>query len=218
MNRFVRVAALVGVLLFTGVVGLAVSGEALAKDSSKQSAEAFRADMRQLWEDHIVWTRQFIVSAATLPDANLDDVGPTAERLLRNQDDIGDAVAAFYGEEAGDALAALLKDHILIAGDLIADVKGGSPDAAATQAAWFANADDIATFLATANPAFWSFGMMQEHMHDHLTLTAEEAVARIQGRYADDVVAYDQIHAQILEMADMLANGIVSQFPSRFSR
>jgi hypothetical protein len=55
-------------------------------------------------------------------------------------------------------------------------------------------------------------------MYDHLTLTAEEAVARIQGRYVDDIAAYDQIHAQILGMADMLANGIVAQFPNRFSR
>ena len=47
---------------------------------------------------------------------------------------------------------------------------------------------------------------------------AEEAVARIQGRYADDIAAYDQIHVQILGMADMLANGIVAQFPNRFSR
>ena len=217
MNRIARVATLVGVLLFTGIVGLAASGDALAKDN-KVSAEAFRADMRELWEDHIVWTRQFIVSAATLPEGQLDDLGPTAERLLRNQDDIGDAIATFYGEEAGDALAVLLKDHILIAGQLIADVKSGSPDAAATQAAWFANADDIATFLAAANPEFWPFGMMQGHMYDHLTLTAEEAVARIQGRYADDIAAYDQIHTQILSMADMLADGIVGHFPSRFSR
>lgn len=217
MNRFARVAALVGVMLFTAVAGLAVSGDALARDN-KQSAEAFRADMRHLWEDHIVWTRQFIVSAATLPDGQLEDLGPTADRLLRNQDDIGDAIAPFYGEGAGDALAALLKDHILIAGQLVADVKSGSPDAAASQAAWFANADDIATFLSTANPTNWSFGMMQAHMYDHLTLTAEEAVARIQGRYADDIAAYDQIHVQILGMADMLANGIVAQFPNRFSR
>ena len=93
MNRLARVAVLVGVLLFTAVAGLAISGEALARDN-KQSAEAFRADMRMLWEDHIVWTRQFIVSAATLPDGNLDDLAPTAERLLRNQDDIGNAIAA----------------------------------------------------------------------------------------------------------------------------
>ena len=217
MNRLTRVAALVGVLVFSGVIGLTVSGDALAKDSNKQSAEAFRAEMRRLWEDHIVWTRQYIVSAAT-SDVALPDADETLARLLANQDDIGSAVAVYYGDAAGDALAALLKDHISIAGQLVADVKAGSADAAATQAAWFANADDIATFLASANPANWPFEMMRDHMYAHLTLTADEAVARIQGRYADDIAAYDQIHVQILGMADMLAGGIVAQFPNRFSR
>jgi hypothetical protein len=217
MNRFARVAALAGVLVFTGVVGLTVSENVLAKDSDKVSADAFRAEMRRLWEDHIVWTRQYIVSAATT-ETPLLDADATLARLLANQDDIGNAIAGYYGDEAGDALAALLKDHINIAGQLVADVKTGSPNAGATQAAWFANADAIATFLASANPDNWPFAMMRDHMYDHLTLTAEEAVARIQGRYVDDIAAYDQIHAQILGMADMLANGIVAQFPNRFSR
>ena len=182
--------------------------------ADKPQAAAFQDEMRKLWEDHVTWTRLAIVAFAD----GSPGFDATATRLLKNQDDIGDAIKPFYGEAAGDQLTALLKDHILIAGQLIADVKSGSPDAAATQAAWFANADDIATFLSTANPAYWSFGMMQEHMYDHLTLTAEEAVARIQGRYADDIAAYDQIHVQILGMADMLANGIVAQFPNRFSR
>ena len=218
MNRIVRVALLVGALVMTGVIGLSTTGDALAKDGDKVSAEAFRAEMRRLWEDHIVWTRQFIVSAATDGEMLLPDTGPTLERLLRNQDDIGDAVALFYGEQAGADLAALLKDHINIAGELVLAVKAGSPDAGDAQAAWFANADDIAAFLASANPVYWPFEMMQAHMYDHLTLTAEEATDRLNGDYRGDIDAYDRIHVQILEMADMLSNGIVAQFPSRFNR
>src|SRR5688572_29047139 len=62
---------------------------------------AFRNDMRKLWEDHITWTRLAIVSLAH----DLPDVGPTVDRLLRNQDDIGSAIATFYGQAAGDRLA-----------------------------------------------------------------------------------------------------------------
>ncbi|MFZ5853737.1 MAG: hypothetical protein ACOYXS_04415 [Chloroflexota bacterium] len=44
------------------------------------------------------------------------------------------------------------------------------------------------------------------------------ALARLQGRYADDIAAYDQIHGQILEMADILSDGIITQFPAQFAR
>ncbi|HJR87932.1 MAG TPA: hypothetical protein VJ930_09800, partial [Acidimicrobiia bacterium] len=71
---------------------------------------AFGQAMRDLWTDHVAWTRLFIVSAV----AGLPDTEATADRLLRNQADIGAAVAGFYGDEAGEALTALLRDHILI--------------------------------------------------------------------------------------------------------
>ena len=76
---------------------------------------AFHDAMRQLWEDHITWTRLYIVSAA----AGLPDADQTAQRLLRNQADIGDAIKSFYGEAAGAGLTALLRGHILTAAKLI---------------------------------------------------------------------------------------------------
>jgi hypothetical protein len=57
---------------------------------------------------------------------------------------------------------------------------------------------------------------MQTMMREHLDLTLAEAVAHLQGRYTDDVTAYDHVHDAILEMADMLASGIERQFPNRF--
>ena len=83
---------------------------------------------------------------------------------------------------AGEALAALLKDHILIAGQLIADVQSGSANAAATPAAWFANADDIAAALHSINPKNWDIEHMGAMMRVHLDRTLEEAVARLEGR------------------------------------
>lgn len=174
---------------------------------------ALRTQMRKLWEDHIVWTRQFIVSSV----ADLPDAGTAAERLLLNQEHIGNAIATYYGEEAGDAVTALLKDHILIAADLVTAAKDGDSDAVAEESQrWDDNAVAIATFLSDANPRNWPADEMTSMMREHLDLTLAEAVARLNSDWDGDVAAYDKIHRQILHMADMLTRGIVRQFPKRF--
>ena len=216
MNRLISVALVAGALVLTGVVGVAASPGVQA-GNAKPAAADFRADMRVLWEDHIVWTRQYIVSAATL-ETDLADIGPTAERLFRNQTDIGDAVGAFYGEPAGAALTGLLNEHIAVAAEAIAAARAGDqPALDDALARWYVNGDDIARFLADANPESWPFEMMSAHMRDHLDLTLQEAVARLTGDYAGDIAAYDLVHVQILEMADMLSDGIISAFPNRFN-
>jgi hypothetical protein len=178
-----------------------------------QSELAFRNDMRRLWEDHVTWTRLAIISLTS----DAPDTEATVGRLLRNQTDIGDAIEPFYGRAAGDELTRLLRDHILIAADLVAAARAGDAGSVANaQARWRANADEIAGFLASANPRSWKAADLQAMLHEHLRLTTNEAVARLQADWAADVAAYDRIHLQALEMADMLSTGIVRQFPRRF--
>ena len=105
-------------LLFVLTLLLAAPVFALSRDE-------FQANMRQLWEEHVTWTRLYIVSAATLPD-NLPDIGPTADRLFANQDQIGAVVGTYFGERAGDRLTALLHEHIALAAQAIAAAKAGN--------------------------------------------------------------------------------------------
>ena len=185
---------------------------ALPDDMTGSKAAALNNAMRKLWEDHITWTRVFIISAV----AGLPDKDAATQRLLQNQVDIGNAIKPFYGNAAGDQLTALLKDHIVIAADVVTAAKAN--DKAKLDDAnkrWFANADQIAAFLSKANPKNWPEGEMRSMMHDHLKLTTDEAVARIQGDWASDIKAYDAVHEQILKMADGLSMGIVKQFPEK---
>lgn len=172
-----------------------------------------RNDMRRLWEDHIIWTRLFIVSFA----AGLPDTDATAGRLLRNQDDIGGAVATYYGAAAGAKLTDLLKEHIVVAVNVLRAAKAGNAaDFDTANAKWYANMDEISGFLSSANPEHWPLASVKPLMRVHLDLTLEEASARLKGDRQADITAYDKIHAHILEMADTLTNGIVKHFPERF--
>ncbi|HSJ54753.1 MAG TPA: hypothetical protein VLC52_13515, partial [Anaerolineae bacterium] len=181
LARVLLVAALVvaiaaSTLLFTATAG----SSAEAQGNDKILKLDFHSAMRKLWEDHVTWTRPYIVStAAELPDRDL-----VAQRLLRNQVDIGDAVKPFYGDEAGEQLTALLTDHILIAVEVLDAAKAG--DTAAFEEAnarWYANGNDVAAFLNAANPKNWPLADMQMEMKMHLDLTLQEAVNRLQGNF-----------------------------------
>ena len=185
---------------------------ATARPAVPAAEVALRQDMRALWEEHVVWTRLAIVDFA----AGSPGLPATEARLLRNQTDIGRAVGRVYGAPAGRRLTALLREHILIAVDVLTAAKAGDPAAvAAAQRRWVANADRIAGFLAAANPA-WPRGEMRAMMGRHLGFTTTEAVAQLTGDYAGSARAFDRVEAQAREMADMLSAGIVDQFPARF--
>jgi hypothetical protein len=136
---------------------------------------------------------------------------------LQNQDDIGNAIKPFYGDAAGEQLSALLRDHILIAAEIIQAAKAGDTSAQNDAIArWYTNADDIAEFLHAANPENWPLKEMKMMMREHLDLTLQEAVAYLTGDHTASIAAYDEIHHQALHMADMLSEGITRQFPKKF--
>ena len=200
------------ILQFATIAVLAVA--AVSAQSTPMKQADFQDAMRKLWDDHVTWTRLFIVSAA----ADLPDKSATTERLLQNQTDIGNAVKPYYGEAAGNALTGLLKEHIVIAADLVGAAKAGDASkVAAARKRWDANADEIAAFLSKANPGNWPDAEMKRMMREHLDLTMSEAVARLKGDWPADIRAYDNVHNQILKMADMLSAGIIKQFPAKFA-
>jgi hypothetical protein len=229
--RPVRLGLTLLIATFSALVALALSGGPSAQAHGAHSTQpathgmvggaglmpdkeaALRTDMRKLWEDHITWTRMVIVDFA----AGLPALKASEQRLLRNQVDIGNAIKPYYGAAAGNTLTRLLRTHILEAVPVLTYAKAGDK-ARLTRAldAWYANGNEIARFLTKANPDSWPLAMTTKMMKDHLALTTEEAVARLQGKWQADVAAYDKVHAEILQMSDMLSAGLVAQFPDRF--
>jgi hypothetical protein len=216
LSGLLAVASMVAVLAISGTQeGHATAGHADATAAPAPTAEQvrFHDAMRKLWEDHITWTRLAIVSFA----AGVPDFDPTAARLLRNQEDIGNAIKTYYGRRAGNRLTALLKEHIAGAVELLQAAKAGD-DArfAAAKQAWYRNGRQIARFLSNANPRFLPFSRIGGLMRGHLDQTLDEAAHRLGGDFPADIRDYDRIHRHILMMADAISTGIIKQFPRRF--
>jgi hypothetical protein len=179
--------------------------------NNAKSAELHMA-MRKLWTDHTVWTRNFIISAL----ADSPDKTAVTNRLLRNQEDIGKALAPYYGGQAGGELTGLLKQHILIASDIVTAAKAGNKNAMASSSEkWQANADEISRFLSAANPNIPE-GEMRSMMRKHLDTTTEELKARLNKDFEADIRSYDMVYDHILKMSDALSDAIVKQFPEKF--
>lgn len=164
--------------------------------------------LRKLWEQHVYWTRFFIISTA----ADLGDLEPVTKRLLRNPEDFAAALTPFYGEQIANQFKELLTQHLMIAADLINAAKKHETekqDEAHKQ--WFANADKIAAFLAGINPN-WSEKQWKNLLYDHLDMTEREAELRLGGKYAEDIELFDYIENEALKMADYMAEGMIQQF------
>src|SRR5688500_2164954 len=109
------------------------------------SALELRQGMRELWSDHVVWTRAYIVAAV----ADDPSASTALSRLMKNQEDLGAAMAPYYGQEAGTRLTQLLKDHISIAGEVVTAAKTNNQAALGdADRRWHSNAVDIANFLS----------------------------------------------------------------------
>jgi hypothetical protein len=194
--------------LASSVISIAASNDNL----NQTKITELRISLHNLWVEHIVWTRQYVVAAA----ADQPDASFAAERLLKNQEDIGNAIKSFYGVQAGNQLTSQLKDHITIAVDLPEAAKSGNSTALEEiERKWYANADEIATFLSAANPN-WTKENMLSMLNEHLSLTETEAVARLMGDYATDVTTFDALYKHALSMGDEFTAGIVKQFQERF--
>ncbi|MBS1880756.1 MAG: hypothetical protein JST31_14695 [Actinobacteria bacterium] len=184
-----------------------------AKTATTPKALALRTAMRSLWQAHGTWTERAIVDyVGELPDTKL-----VVQRLLQNQTEIGNAVKPYYGSKAGTELTKLLQEHIVDAVAVLAAAKSGDAAAIAkAKSAFYANGDQVAGFLHSANPDHWSLPEMRTMMRVHLNQVVGLAVAQLTGRYGAAIRLYGAYIDHLLQMADMLSEGIVQQFPARF--
>lgn len=168
--------------------------------------------LRLLWEQHVWWTRSFIISVAF----SLPDLDAVTARLLRNPRDFQAALEPLYGREIAAEFARLFTEHLTIAAELVQAAKAGDTARAAdAERRWYRNADEIACFLARINP-FWSVEEWRDMLHEHLAITKDEAVATLSMNFERSIQIFDQVELQALEMADVMTEGIVRQFPRRF--
>lgn len=217
MKQLIKISgAFIFIILISGatIAQMNKMGTKISPMTSMNTTAAItlRLDMRKLWGEHVTWTRNVVCCIVD----ELPGKDQAVQRLLRNQDDIGNAIKTYYGNDAGIKLAGLLRDHITIAAEVVTAAKvDNSTELENANKRLHINADDISAFLSKANPN-WKQEEMKTMMYDHLKALTEQVMARVKKDYTADVQAFDRGNEQILGMADMLSMGIVKQFPDKF--
>lgn len=151
-------------------------------------------DWRTLWSEHILYTHAFIVASLF----NNPDLPQITARLLKNQEDIGNFLRPKYGQQVADATTNLLKQHILLASDIVTDVKNNdTAKLAADQAKWEQNGRDIVQHMCSvASPQKPNCVQeLNQHFMHHLMLLSQQLTAYTQGNYSQGLQYLKQSHA-----------------------
>lgn len=205
---------------FAGVTGGMAAGLALSKATGMtvQAQEtdatvALRHALLMLWTEHMQYTMQ-VVDAFFNNEEALDAY---LDRLLRNQQDIGNALIPYYGEEAGKRQADLLTAHITLAVPVLEAARDNDQQALdAALKDWYANADENGIALSELNPDNWPPELLTNALRMHIDQTVDYSVLLLKKDYPAAIASYDTAHHHMLDLAEVMADGIISQFPEKF--
>ena len=166
--------------------------------------------LRLLWEQQVTWLRAFMLSNIY----DIPDLEHTKVRLFENPNHFASALMPYYGNQKALEFQKLLTGHIQIYVELINTVKAkGQTNELETE--WEINADEIAQFLSSLNP-HWLEVDWQRMLHKYIRLIKDEITYYLGKDYHNGVLMFDEIQRQALDLADMMTNGIIKQFPKQF--
>ena len=137
--------------------------------------------------------------------------------MVANTKQIADSIEPFYGKATTDQLFKLLANHYTaIKGHATATVAGDAAGAKKALGDLTSNANEIAKFLAGANP-----NLPEATLKSLLAAHGGHHVAQNQQLAAHDMAAeaktWDAMKTHIYTIADALAGGIAKQFPDKFT-
>ena len=167
---------------------------------------SYRVACRYYWAEHINYTRNLIIGVL----ANLNDVPAVTERLMKNQEDLGDLLKPYYSIETVEKFVSLLKGHATAALNFINAAKAGN-NLLQYREEWQNNSKEIVAVLNEINPTNWPELLVAPVWNLHVDLTIKEVQSRISGDWKEDIAAYDQLHRCIIDFSEAFASGVINQ-------
>lgn len=158
--------------------------------------------LRKLFSEHAYYTWLFIDTF------RLPGNGDITNRLLKNQQDIGDALGKVLGNtQLGNQLTQLLQDHIKGAAGAVTALYDFGPDSKELKAAIdkvLANSKQVAEFLSKLSPKL-PFETVHAEFDQHNQYVVNIATAHYKKEYVKEIGIADEYYTHMLKFSDMLA-------------
>lgn len=154
----------------------------------------------KLWQDHIALTREYMVRYLD----EIEGVDEVANKLMKNQEDIGDFLDR-CAQGVGPAATKLLKEHIMGAVDILKLAKKGQNIHKAVDA-WYKNAEEISRALSP--PLNLEESVLKKMMYEHLRTTLDEVTEHLKRDRDAEINAYIAVARHAREMALYLIHNV----------
>jgi len=206
----VFIAAFVALALIVPPNSLAAEKQGMGKMSPNRM-ELSKA-LRDLWVGHIFWVRN-VVLMTKFGDTVAAKVAE--DQVVQDAKDIANSIVPFYGKDAGDKLFSLLAGHYgAIKEYMTAEFADNKDAKTAAIDKLNKNAEEIATFLSSANPN-WPKSTILPALLAHGGHHVAQINAIQQKDFATEAKVWNEMKMHIYTIADVLANGIAKQFGPR---
>ena len=186
----------------------------MASPKLNTATVGLRLALHDLWISHIFWVRNEVLMTK-LGDADAAKVAGT--QAVENAKAIANSVSPFYGQAASDKLFNLLaghygaiKEYMTAAYEMKKEAQSGAADKMKK------NADEIAAFLNGANPKNWPKETLASALLAHVGHHMAQIDQISAKDYTGEADTWEAMKKHMYVIADVLADGIVKQFPKKF--
>ena len=165
-------------------------------------------DMRQAWSQHNFWGNMFLVSLFH----TLENLDAVKMRLEQSPEDIAAVFQSFYASPTVTQIRNLLAEHVRLAGEMANAMKNGNMERSTQlETQLNQNADQMARLLANANSNY-DYEELRRMMRNHLNLMQDTMTSELSGDHNEAVRLMGENEDQLMDMADVLTEGLVQQF------
>jgi ribosomal protein S17E len=163
--------------------------------------------LRVLFTDHAMYTKFVIVSVFDeTPNLNF-----LLERLLKNQEDIGNVLKPFTSTEIGNKITEILKEHIKLAGDCLVNLKSKNmTELNKSKNELFRNSNDFSLYLSKINSEKYPYEEIKEQFDAHNQHVIDMALNYHSKNFKNEIELYDQYFKHMMMFSDLIASGLNS--------